>query len=56
MRYYLWFQAFLLFIVLIWMIVEIFDGHVYVYDAIGFCALWVVAPVFYVFLRSFKVA
>lgn len=54
-RYYMWFQSFLLLIAIIWMIIEIFDGHVYIYDVIGFIYLWFVSPVFVVISRSFKV-
>ena len=54
-RYYLWFQAFLLLIAIIWMIVEVFDGHVYIYDVIGFVYLWFVAPFFFVISRSFRI-
>ena len=53
-QYYLWVMAFLLFVVILWMIIEIVDAHLYIYDIIGFLYLWFVAPVFFVLLRSFK--
>jgi hypothetical protein len=57
LRVYKWlrFSSLIVFICIVWMIVEFLDEHTYVYDVTAFVLLWFVVPVWWTLLTKFKV-